>query len=847
MIRKILKKETMSWQSRYILRIFQHICIAVVVSIFFYVMNGSAITGTGNSDYHLHNEDYGKEYEDSAFFNDILENNLEKVLELVCISTLLETDGEYDADKPLDVTAFVNRNSILQGDYITAVYRVADLIKWSQNGFEYEERDFSENDYSKFLNKTTVYTHLMKNNAENGMNSFLNSQLNDNTIRTNINISGRGEDAGSHTVLIPRYKTVYDEDVQNITSTWEGYNSLCANITEAASTMAINYELYLDSKKKYSGSNSNLKFYITRTINAKTEVYTNIEGLRGNTNGINIQEIFQDYGRYIYFCPYEMQYDTNTKLDEAILRNLIDPYDYTFPDQMKIYLAVDSGSYAAMDDFSIGRDAYLTYMPYFRQLYSIMLFLGIAYLLVIIHVTAYEGHIEYADGSIGGVERFDAIPIELIIIFSAAFISLLIYGYNILIVNNTVISQNPRWRSGTLAAGIFIADSVLSYVYYSIIRRAKSRNLYQTSLLKRLSVVTKKLTSRMTMKQNMFVRSIVPYIAALVLNFYLIIYHDLAGIVIAIVLDVAISIYIINLNNDKLIIYEALKKISDGNIDVNIDTEKLHGVNVYLANELNSIANAVDDAVSRSMRDEKLKADLITNVSHDIKTPLTSIINYVDLLKRENIEEPRIKEYIKILENKAQRLRQLTDDLVEASKISSGNFTLHMERINYAEIVYQTLGEFYEKFDDSDLTPILKCEKYEVMIEADPRQLYRVIENLLNNVCKYALPGTRVYQDLVVVENEGGGHDAIFSVKNISRNELNISADELTERFIRGDISRSTEGSGLGLSIAQSLTRAMGGKFEIVLDGDLFKVSVTFKTEEFSMGNPSAEKSESIE
>ncbi len=846
MIRKILRKETLSWQSRYILRIFQHICIAVVVSIFFYVINGSAITGTGNSDYHLHNEDYGSKYEDSLFFNDILENNLDDVTELISISTLLETDGEYDADKSLDVTAFVNRNSILQGDYITAVYRVADLIKWSQNGFEYEDRDFSGNDSSKFLSKTTVYTHMMKNNAENGMNSFLNSQLNENTIRTNINIAGSGEGEGSHTVLIPRYKTIYDENVEEITSTWEGYNSLCANITEAASTMALNYDLYLEGKKKYNPNNSNLKFYITRTINARTEVYTNVEELQENTNGVDIQKKFKDYGKYIYFCPYEMQFDTNTRFDETQFRALLDSYDYAFPDQMKFYFAVDSG-YTAMDDFGIGRDAYLLYMPYFRQLYSIMLFLIVAYVIVILHISSYEGHIEYADGSIGGVEKLDVIPIELVIVFSAASIAIFAWGFSNLIMKNSVIAQDPLRVSMVLAGFVFLGDNALSFAFYSVIRRAKAKYLYQTSLLKHLSFITKKISGKMSMRQNMFVRSIIPYTIALVLNFYLIIYHELVGIVIAIVIDVAISIYIINLNNDKIIIYDALKKISNGDIDVNIDTSKLHGANAYLANELNSIASAVDEAVSRSMRDEKLKADLITNVSHDIKTPLTSIINYVDLLKRENIEDPRIKDYIKILENKAQRLRQLTDDLVEASKISSGNFTLHMTRINYAEIVYQILGEFYEKFDDSDLTPILKCEKYEVMIEADPRQLYRVIENLLNNVCKYALPGTRVYQDLVVVEDEEGGYDAIFSVKNISRNELNISADELTERFIRGDISRSTEGSGLGLSIAQSLTRAMGGKFEIILDGDLFKVSVTFKTEEFSMGNPSAEKSESVE
>ena len=228
-----------------------------------------------------------------------------------------------------------------------------------------------------------------------------------------------------------------------------------------------------------------------------------------------------------------------------------------------------------------------------------------------------------------------------------------------------------------------------------------------------------------------------------------------------------------------------------------------------------------------------MKTDLITNVSHDIKTPLTSIINYVDLLKRLKIEQEPAKSYIGILDNKAQRLKQLTDDLVEASKISSGNIVLNLEKLNLTELINQSLGEFSEKLEEQRLHVVFDNDSAPAFIYADSRRMWRVVENLFNNICKYAMEGTRVYVDLMA---ENGR--ITVSVKNISEQQMNIRPEELTERFIRGDTSRSTEGSGLGLSIAQSLVQVQGGTFQIHLDGDLFKVVIEFPeyTEEEEAG-----------
>ena len=236
-----------------------------------------------------------------------------------------------------------------------------------------------------------------------------------------------------------------------------------------------------------------------------------------------------------------------------------------------------------------------------------------------------------------------------------------------------------------------------------------------------------------------------------------------------------------------------------------------------------SISRGLKAAVTEQVKAERLKTDLITNVSHDLKTPLTSIISYVDLLKRENIENPRVQEYITVLEQKSSRLKNLTEDLVEASKASSGNITLDLIPIHYTDILQQSLGEFEDKLAARSLQVLTTLPQEDVLILADGRQLFRVLENLLNNCCKYALLGSRVY-----IELQKDEEIATFTMKNISEAPLNVSPEELTERFVRGDVSRSTEGSGLGLSIAKSLTKLMNGKMKIEIDGDLYKVSLSF-------------------
>lgn len=269
----------------------------------------------------------------------------------------------------------------------------------------------------------------------------------------------------------------------------------------------------------------------------------------------------------------------------------------------------------------------------------------------------------------------------------------------------------------------------------------------------------------------------------------------------------------------------AIQEINSEEGNTRISESGLFAINRQMAAAVNDLGDGLRHALQEQMKSERMKADLITNVSHDLKTPLTSIINYVDLLKREELHNEKANKYLEVLDQKSQRLKQLTEDLVEASRASSGNVVLDIRRIDVKELLMQTSGEFVERFEARGLQLVENFPQNPQYVDADGRRLWRIIENLFRNVEKYAMPHTRVYLDLI-----NDGDRVAFSLKNISENPLNISPEELTERFTRGDESRSTEGSGLGLSIAKDLTEIQKGTFEIYLDGDLFKVTVSFPT-----------------
>lgn len=413
------------------------------------------------------------------------------------------------------------------------------------------------------------------------------------------------------------------------------------------------------------------------------------------------------------------------------------------------------------------------------------------------------------------------------------------------------------WLAGTIISGTLIANSSLGYShavvtvivtclicgtytmawfligYLSLIRRIKAGTLWKNSLIRKVLKWIGKCSGKLSDFARAFSRNTAEKIKVLLVGGaflflqFLIIGCGFTGagvfLIILLIVDAAAVIFIIRKADGLDLIMDGLKKISDGELQYKIKTDTLTGKQKVMAEYINNIGSGLDAAVENSLKKERMQTELITNVSHDLKTPLTSIINYVDLMKRENPTDPKIQEYLRILDEKSQRLKVLTEDVVEASKASTGNIKLEMNDIDFVEMVQQVIGEFEEKFQEKNLTMMVHFTDEPSIIYADGQRMWRVLENVFGNVVKYAMEGTRVYAEI-----SNRNKKVTFSLKNISAQPLNISADELTERFIRGDVARNTEGSGLGLSIAKSLTELQGGEFKLYLDGDLFKVMITF-------------------
>ena len=417
------------------------------------------------------------------------------------------------------------------------------------------------------------------------------------------------------------------------------------------------------------------------------------------------------------------------------------------------------------------------------------------------------------------LNAFDKTPllVALIILFI-----LFMIGCGFLIA---LTSENLTLILSGTAIGAVIG--YISFVFFleTIIKRIKSRTLFRNTITYRILRWIKSLITSMTRNANMTVKLILIFIAFGILN---IIGFSLSiSEPIGIFILIAIWVYAFAKMHQWLVRYieikNAINEIYMGNTEVHLDEKRYKGSLNSMAIQVNDIAGGLSNAIQEKLKSERLKTELITNVSHDIKTPLTSIINYVDLLKKEKMPNEQAEEYLNILDNKSQRLKRLTEDLVEASKASSGNIKLNIEKLNVNELLKQVSGEFEDKFKSRNLEEVMSLPEKNVYINADSRYMYRILENMYSNISKYAMDNTRVYIDVIPNNNR-----ITIQMKNISKEKLNISTEELMQRFVRGDSARNTEGSGLGLSIATSLTTLQGGTFNIYLDGDLYKVIIEF-------------------
>lgn len=546
---------------------------------------------------------------------------------------------------------------------------------------------------------------------------------------------------------------------------------------------------------------------------------TNISAISGKDSALSYIEGIprSEHTKYVLVRPKLADFDTNMKnIHASEYHSLLT--GSPMPDSQVLAVAVDT-SFPIRDDFYEEALSYRAVSRVFSPLLIVAIVSGILAVVGFIWLTIEA----FSDRR---VRQFDRWKTELALLSVGTVVYFLIIvlfrwpiavGYEYGVRFDGVLGVLWYALSGLIGLAIV---SVTGAGYLSLLRRIRRRTLWKNSLLCQMLVFLKKLWRNLPGIWRS-VALIAGFAAADILLMGML--DGGAGIMFLplLCLNIFAVYYVASTAMAGQKIRAGLERIAAGDLGNQIDKRHMHGDNWYMATLVNQLADGMNKAVEESVKNERLKTDLITNVSHDIKTPLTSIITYIMLLKREKFDDPKIAEYIDILEQKANRLKTLTEDVVEASKVSSGNVAVEMTRMNFVELLWQVNGEFEEKFQQENLELIPSLPTEPVIVEADGRHMWRVLANLYSNAVKYSAPGTRVY-----VELEKEGDTAWFIIKNTSGQQLNIPADELTERFIRGDLSRSTEGSGLGLAISKSLVQLMGGQLTIELDGDLFKVKV---------------------
>lgn len=580
-------------------------------------------------------------------------------------------------------------------------------------------------------------------------------------------------------------------------------------------------ERYYELVNRFDSEKTNLRYVI----------YEDSSLLRQTNDENNVGEI-PNFEKYISYDNDTHIIKSNFTKTDLNLWNL----DYLASSLVGVHsgasfrIGLDT-RYLVADDYKLMADGFAQCRPVLLlSLFAIVIGM-VGSILFFIYLMASVGHREGHEEIC--LDKFDRWPTEpaafLIILGILVFVSLC--GWLAQVFAESFFTSKQIY---TVMQIVSVAVSVIIGLigFFSMVKRLKAGIIWKNSLLRNLCVAVgkggKALAGNWPTSGKTAAVIILYWVITIPLCMFITInrfwgsfFLYVTGIILFVGIQVAAAGVILWAVINRRRILEGVERISGGELEYAISDEGMFSDDRRLVEAINNIGAGFQDAVDTAVKSERMKADLITNVSHDIKTPLTSIINYVDLMKRENIEDETLKRYLEVLDQKSQRLKNLTEDLVEASRASSGNINLQLERINFVELVKQACGEFSEKFSERGLTPVTSFPEYSLHVIADGRRVWRILENLFQNTKKYAMPGTRVYISVAEIENR-----ATFIMKNISESELNITPEELTERFTRGDTSRTTEGSGLGLSIAKSLTELQGGTFEIYLNGDLFQVTV---------------------
>lgn len=820
-------------------------------------------------------------FEESQEFNYMVENYMDDVLTQIRLENLFETDGMMNRNKEIDIMEY-SKNDTANGENVSGIaYSLEELINWGEDFDSAESDNYAKNSVivcqkpegtyeyyytSDFMTRVEsgVFDIIMQDGSD--VDGFLQELQNGKYTSSGfynfdiVDMEGNilyTDCWNFGSALIEKYAPQGAENLLQVVNNSPRLNGKLSVIyDDLAYTLGniySDYQNYQMGFEHLEEGNTNFTYIYanndTKKVVTNKTSYENYAELEKNVQNL----ISEKDVKYMVIYPKLKDFNSNMNVSKSDKWEKLRSYSSEKKWNSVFAVAVDT-TYTIQDQFYQNKVAYDNNIPYFKGttwllVLSIILFLGATIWLTLEAGRTAEDEELHLNGFDHWKTEIAAVLIVLIWIVGS-YIGIHFWNGNIYTMINdipTYLKDGGTYFEYYYARGMDVSSAYMSaslYLpslsiaelaeiyfygvftlgcffmgYVSLIKRIKGRNLWKNSLLRvivrfiyKIYDNRKKTTKTVLLLCGFF---LVQGIAVLFRN----------GVTMLLVLLADVGVFYVVLNG--LLLKEKLKKgiegIALGNMEYQIPLQGLRGENLKLAEMINGIANGFHMAVEEAMKNERLKTDLITNVSHDIKTPLTSIINYVAILKQSDIADPKIQGYLDILEAKAQRLKTLTEDVVEASKVSSGNISLEYMDVDLVEMIQQTEGEMAEKFEARNLKMIVNLPAEPAVVHVDGRRMWRVLENIFGNAAKYAMPGTRVYADLKLEEDT-----VDLSLKNVSEHQLNISADELTERFIRGDLSRSSEGSGLGLSIAQSLTTMQGGTFNLYLDGDLFRVNIRF-------------------
>lgn len=819
-----------------------HVASVVLIIAFLWIMTcPSGITDifTGN---------LSESYLETDGFSDAVWCDSISILNNITNQSLFETDGKVDKTKIVDVQAYEDSTIITNENKSGIAYTIDELIEWAD---AMEKYDCESSYYGDYMDNPIVVCKKPEGTYDYYYFDEFEEMVDNNEIRLITNYEYTEKEVLAYlkdsdiyndndylnSVLDTegnvKYKACWNYDgcwmeemyapqgaenlldIVNTDSRWNGkLNEAFDLIFQCAFNLRSAFESYEANLDSWEEGDTNLSYIFAditnKTLQTNKAEYSDYEKLDESLQKLS------ETGKYVFIHPTLSEFETNMEgVDAATWLSEVE--NYTDSDDFVYAVAVDA-TLPIPDYFAIQNEAFLSYAPHMTTMMILLIVSAVILIICVVWLTFIAGR-KPEDEEIY-LCSWDKWKTEI-----AATIVIGVWVLAVAFLANLWYTENSTWDLVIAGFVGFVTCTAFLIGYLSLVRRIKAKTLWKDSLTRSLWVATKEMINYIVKHVPSLWRTILVFVIFVFLHWAAMSagYYNGGWVVIAILSEVAALFYVLNTAIARKKIHKGIQRISEGDVDYKISLEHLHGQQLEIAEMVNNIGEGLNAAVEKSMKSERLKTDLITNVSHDIKTPLTSIINYIDLLKRENFTDPKIQGYLDILEAKAQRLKTLTEDVVEASKVSSGNISLEKMNINLVEMIQQTSGEFEEKFKKRGLQEVLNLPEGEAIIHVDGRRMWRVLENIYNNAAKYAMEGTRVYADLKVV-----GNNVVFSLKNISEQPLNIEADELTERFIRGDVSRSTEGSGLGLSIAKNLTEMQGGKFELYLDGDLFKVTITF-------------------